>query len=101
MGREKCVTTLTGKLEVKSWCGYKNNTKIDGKEIRHQNVDWMHLAQDRDQWWGHANTVNETSGSIKGGEFLEQLSDCQLCSVQFKYCYRHVTRAEIKSKLNI
>jgi hypothetical protein len=29
-------------------------------------VDWMHLAQDRSQWWAPVNTVNELSGSIKG-----------------------------------
>jgi hypothetical protein len=24
---------------------------------RWERVDWMHLAQDRDQWWAHVNTV--------------------------------------------
>jgi hypothetical protein len=36
-------------------------------------VDWIHLAQDRDQWQALMNS-NEPSGSIKGREFLDQLS---------------------------
>jgi hypothetical protein len=35
------------------------------REIQWKDVDWMHLAQDTDQWWALINTV-----SIKGGEFL-------------------------------
>jgi len=27
------------------------------KEIGWKFVDWMHLAQDRDQWWGLVNRV--------------------------------------------
>jgi hypothetical protein len=37
---------------------------VDGKIIlerilkkRCENVDWMYLAQDRDQWWALVNTV--------------------------------------------
>jgi hypothetical protein len=30
-------------------------------------MNWMHLAQDKDQW----NMVIEPSGYIKGGEFLD------------------------------
>jgi hypothetical protein len=29
-------------------------------------MDWIHLAQDRDQWQALVNTVNEPLGSIKG-----------------------------------
>jgi hypothetical protein len=35
-------------------------------------VDWIRLSQDRDQWRA------PTFGSIKDGEFLDELSDCQL-----------------------
>jgi hypothetical protein len=42
------------------------------KEIEREVVDWISLAQDRVQ---HST---EFSGSMKRGEFLYQLSDCQL-----------------------
>jgi hypothetical protein len=31
----------------------------------------MHLSQDRDQWLALVDTVNELSGFIEGGEFLD------------------------------
>jgi hypothetical protein len=39
-----------------------------------EGVAWMHLAQDMDQLWALVNTVMNIRGSIKGGEFLDQLS---------------------------
>jgi hypothetical protein len=30
---------------------------MDLKAIGHESVDWIHLAQDRDQWWTPVNTV--------------------------------------------
>jgi hypothetical protein len=30
---------------------------MDVREIGLEGVDWIHLAQDRDQWWAVANTV--------------------------------------------
>jgi hypothetical protein len=38
-------------------------------------VNPIHLAQDRGQWAGSCQHGNEPSGSIKGGEFLDYLSD--------------------------
>jgi hypothetical protein len=40
------------------------------REIVWDGVDWIHLAQYRDQWWVPVNMVIESSGSIKVGEFL-------------------------------
>jgi hypothetical protein len=34
-----------------------DNIKIDLREIRLDGVDWIDLAQDRDQWRALANTV--------------------------------------------
>jgi hypothetical protein len=31
--------------------------KMDLREIGWEGVDWIHLAQDRDRWWGVVNTV--------------------------------------------
>jgi len=39
-------------------------------------VDWIHLAQDRNQWRGCCEHGKEPSGSLKGGEFVDWLSDC-------------------------
>jgi hypothetical protein len=30
---------------------------MDPKEINFEDVNWMHLAQDRVQWWAHIYTV--------------------------------------------
>jgi hypothetical protein len=30
---------------------------MDVKEIRWEELDWINLAQDRDQWRAHVNTV--------------------------------------------
>jgi hypothetical protein len=40
-------------------------------------VDWIHLAQDRDQWQALVKT-EIVSCLMKGEEFLQQLRDCQL-----------------------
>jgi hypothetical protein len=40
---------------------------MDLREIGWEGVDWMHLAQDRDEWLD----VVEPSESTKCGEFLE------------------------------
>jgi hypothetical protein len=40
-------------------------------------VDWIYLAQDKNQYQILVNT-NEPLASIKGGTFLDQLSDYKL-----------------------
>jgi hypothetical protein len=41
------------------------------REIEWGDVDWMQLAQDRNQWRAVVNTVNEPLGSVKGEEFFD------------------------------
>jgi hypothetical protein len=41
------------------------------REIVVDGTDWIHLAQDRVQWRAVVNKKIESSGSIKGGEFLD------------------------------
>jgi hypothetical protein len=36
---------------------YEANIKLDIKEIGFEGVNWIHLAQDRNQWWVVVNTV--------------------------------------------
>jgi hypothetical protein len=38
-------------------CRWEDNIKMDLREIGFGNVDWIHLAQDRDRWWALVNTV--------------------------------------------
>jgi hypothetical protein len=57
---------LFGKPEGKSplrrlRCRWKDNIRIDLKVISLEGVDWIRMAQDRDQW---------QAGSIKGEGFL-------------------------------
>jgi hypothetical protein len=54
--------TLVGKPEEKrpfgrARCRWENNIRMDLQEIGWEGVDWMHLAQDRDQWQALVNTV--------------------------------------------
>jgi hypothetical protein len=36
---------------------WDDNIKMDLREIGFGDVDWIHLAQDRDKWWAVVNTV--------------------------------------------
>jgi hypothetical protein len=36
---------------------WEDNIRIDLRKIGWEIVDWIHLAQCRDQWWAHANMV--------------------------------------------
>jgi hypothetical protein len=44
-------------------------------------VDWIHLAQDRDRWRVSCEHSNEPSGPIEDGEFTYHLNDNQLVKV--------------------
>jgi hypothetical protein len=53
---------LVGKPEVKRPFGrhrrrWEDNVRIDVREIRWEVVDWVHLAEDRDQCRALVNTV--------------------------------------------
>jgi hypothetical protein len=61
---------LIGKPEGKRPLGrpgrsWEDSIRMDIMETC-EGVDWIHLAQDRDQWRALEHG-NETSGSIKGG----------------------------------
>jgi hypothetical protein len=81
---------LVGRPEVKRSLGrprrkWDSNINMDRRKTDLEGVDWIHLAQDRDEWWAPANPV-KTFGSIKGGGFLDWLralvaSEEGLCSI--------------------
>jgi hypothetical protein len=48
-----------------------DNIKMDLREISWDGMDWVDLAQDRDQWRALFEYGNESSGSIKCWEVLE------------------------------
>jgi hypothetical protein len=36
---------------------WEDKIKMDIREIGFGDVEWIHLAQDRDRWWDFVNTV--------------------------------------------
>jgi hypothetical protein len=53
---------LFGKPEEETPLGrprrrWEDNIRMDHRETRWEDVDWMHLAQDRDQWQALVNMV--------------------------------------------
>jgi hypothetical protein len=38
-------------------CRWEDNIKMDLREIGFGDVDWIHLAQDRNKWWALVNSV--------------------------------------------
>jgi hypothetical protein len=49
---------------------WKDNIKMDLREIRFGGIDWIHLARDRDLVAGSYAHGNEPLGSKKDAEFL-------------------------------
>jgi hypothetical protein len=63
---------MVGKPEGKSSLGrtrrrWRDNTKIDLREIGWKVVDWIHVAQDMDQWRVVVNTVMNPWIPLKAG----------------------------------
>jgi hypothetical protein len=59
---ENCIQSGVGKPKGKTLLGrnrrrWEGNIKPHLTEIGWEGVDWMHLAQDRDQWWALLNAV--------------------------------------------
>jgi hypothetical protein len=66
---------LVGKAEGKRPPGRprhrsEDNIRMDLREIGSEGVDWMHLAQDRDQWWALVNMVMNLWVPQKAENFL-------------------------------
>jgi hypothetical protein len=54
-----------------------DNIKIDLREIGWDGMDWIDLAQDRDQWRALVNTVMNLRVALNAGKFL---SSCTIGS---------------------
>jgi hypothetical protein len=66
---------LVGKPEGKRPLGrprrrWVGNIKMDLREIGWDGVDWIDIAQDREQWWALANTVLNLRVPQNAMEFL-------------------------------
>jgi hypothetical protein len=44
--------------------------RMSFREVGWEGVDWMHLAQNKDQWWALVNTAVNVLDPIKWGNFL-------------------------------
>jgi hypothetical protein len=55
---------------------WEDNIKMYLQEVGCGDMDWLELAQDRDNWRAVVNVVMKPSGSIKCGEFLDYLKTC-------------------------
>jgi hypothetical protein len=42
---------------VRPRCRWEDNIKMDLREIELENVDWIHVAQDRGRWWNLVNMI--------------------------------------------
>jgi hypothetical protein len=67
---------LFGNLEEKRPLGrtrrrWKDNVRMDVREIGWEDGDWIHMAQDRGPVVGCCGHGDELSGSIKDVEFLD------------------------------
>jgi hypothetical protein len=64
----------------------ERNIRMDFKEVWFQGLEWIHLAQDRAQWWVLVNMVMKPSGYIRGGEFHDKLNNYHLLKQDFVPC---------------
>jgi hypothetical protein len=55
-----------------------DNIKMDLREIGWDGVDWIDMAQDRDQWRALVNTVLNLQVSWNAGKFLSGCSISEL-----------------------
>jgi hypothetical protein len=70
-GGDKCNNILVGRPEGRTPLRrprrrWEDKIKMDLGEIGFGDVDWIHMAHDRDRW-----RALEPSGPIKCGEFLD------------------------------
>jgi hypothetical protein len=78
-GDEKCIKNFVGKYERtisfgKARRGREDNIKMDLMEVRWEDVEWIHLAQDKERWPAPVNTIMNNRVPCNGREFLEEMT---------------------------
>jgi hypothetical protein len=76
MGQKRNARVLMGNPDGKVPLGrprrgWEGNIKMYLRGIEWSGIDWIDLAQDRDQWGVFVNTVLNRWGSINRSEILE------------------------------
>jgi len=69
-----CSENLTEEPLGRLKCRCKDNIRLDFREAGCEDVDWIHLAQDRPVAGSYEHN-NEQAGSIKSWEFPDQMSN--------------------------
>jgi hypothetical protein len=70
---EECIQDFGGKTRKKETTRHrwKDNIMMDLGEMKCCNMAWIDLAQDRDQWRAHVNTVMNLRATKKCSKILE------------------------------
>jgi hypothetical protein len=58
-------------MEVRHRCRWEDNIRMGLGETGWEGLDWIHLAQDSDQWLAVVNTVMNLQVSVIGGKYLD------------------------------
>jgi hypothetical protein len=69
---ENPVTVQNVRRPRRRW---EDNIEVDLEEIRREEVDWIHQAQDRDQWLASSNTLMNCLCFLKARGFNTQPGD--------------------------
>jgi hypothetical protein len=75
MGETRNACIVVGKPEGKRQlgkpgCRWEDNIITDLREMGWEGVDWIHLAQYRDQWLALVNTVKNLRVPLNAGNLL-------------------------------
>jgi hypothetical protein len=103
--KRNAYTILKGKPEGniplgRPRCRWVDNIKMDLKEIELGGMDWIDLAQDRDQWMALVNTVMKfrvpQAGKLLSSRTIgDFLSKAQLHEVSYRYTYTNSCQAKL------